>query len=149
MTGPGGPSDLVVLQSFPTPRPTTNPYVVQLARSLAALPDVSVLTFTWRRALTGSYDVFHAHWPEVLVSGQSPLKKLVRQALFVLFLLRLRLSRTPLVRTRHNLELPEGISRRERALLRWAERWTTLEVLINESTPTDGRPPVATVLHGH
>ncbi len=140
---------LVVLQSFPDPRPTTNPYLVMLGRSLAASPGVRVLTFSWRRALLGGYDVFHVHWPEILVSGHSPPKKLVRQFLFVLLLLRLRVTRTPLVRTMHNLHLPEGISRRETFLLRWAQRRTTLRIRINESTPLDGSTPVETIVHGH
>lgn len=145
------PSDapLVVLQSFPRPRPTTNPYLVMLRDSLEALPGVEVLTFSWPQALRGGYDVFHVHWPEILVNGRSPLKKLVRQVLFVLLVLRLRLTRTPLVRTMHNLQLPEGISRRETWLLRWAERRTTLRIRINEATePSDGAP-VATIVHGH
>lgn len=140
---------LVVLQSFPRPRPTTNPYLVMLRDSLGSRPGVRVLTFSWRRALVGGYDVFHAHWPEILVNGHSPLKKLVRQVLFVLFLLRLRLTRTPLVRTVHNLHLPEGISRREVLLLRWAERWTTLRIRINEATELTDGAPVATIVHGH
>ncbi|MGY1639796.1 glycosyltransferase [Geodermatophilus sp. SYSU D00703] len=141
--------ELVVLQSFPRPRPTTNPYLVMLGRSLAELPDVRVLTFSWRRALRGGYSVFHVHWPEILVSGHGPLKKLVRQLLFVVLLLRLRVTRTPLVRTVHNLELPSGISRREVALLRWAERWTTLRIRLNEQTPVPPGAPVEFVRHGH
>ncbi|WP_448611588.1 glycosyltransferase [Geodermatophilus sp. URMC 60] len=141
--------ELVVLQSFPRPRPTTNPYLVMLGRSLAELPDVRVLTFSWRRALRGGYSVFHAHWPEILVSGNGPLKKVVRQLLFVALLLRLRATRTPLVRTAHNLELPSGISRREVALLRWAERWTTLRIRLNEQTPVPAGTPAETVVHGH
>jgi glycosyltransferase involved in cell wall biosynthesis len=145
------PSDapLVVLQSFPRPRPTTNPYLVMLRDGLAALPGVQVPTFSWRRALLSRYDVFHVHWPEILVNGHSPLKKLARQCLFVLLLLRLRLTRRPLVRTVHNLRLPEGITRRERALLRWAERWTALRIRINEATEVDDGTPVATIVHGH
>lgn len=140
---------LVVLQSFPRPRPTTNPYLVMLGRSLAELPDVQVLTFSWRRALRGRYSVFHVHWPEILVSGAGPAKKVVRQLLFVLLLLRLRATRTPLVRTVHNLELPSGISRREVALLRWAERWTTLRIRLNEQTPVPAGAASVTVVHGH
>lgn len=140
---------LVVLQSFPRPRPTTNPYLVMLARSLEALPDVRVLTFSWRRALRGGYGVFHAHWPEILVSGASPLKKAVRQLLFALLMLRLRATGTPLVRTVHNLELPSGISRREVALLRWAERWTSLRIRLNEQTPIPDGAAFETVVHGH
>ncbi|WP_409329163.1 glycosyltransferase [Trujillonella humicola] len=138
-----------VLQSFPEPRETTNPYVVMLRDALDRTPGAAVLTFSWRRALTARYDAFHAHWPEILVDGNGPVKKLVRQALFVLFLLRLRLTRVPLVRTVHNLELPEGLSRREVVLLRWAERVTALRIRINETTELDGGTPVETIVHGH
>jgi beta-1,4-mannosyltransferase len=141
-------SGLRVLQSFPEPRATTNPYVVMLRRCLDEEPGVQVRTFTWRRALLGRYDVFHVHWPEILVNGRSPLKKLVRQVLFML-LLRLRLTRAPLVRTMHNLQLPQGITRRETALLRWAERWTALRIRINETTELGDSCPVATIVHGH
>lgn len=138
-----------VLQSFPEPRETTNPYVVMLREAIDRTPGARVLTFSWRRALTARYDAFHVHWPEILVDGNGPLKKLVRQGLFVLILLRLRLTRTPLVRTVHNLELPEGLTRREVLLLRWAERATALRIRINETTELDGSTPVATVVHGH
>ena len=138
-----------VLQSFPEPRPTTNPYVVMLRTALDDLPGVRVLTFSWRRALTARYDVFHVHWPEILVDGHGPVKRLARQVLVVLFLLRLRLTRTPLVRTVHNLELPQGLTRRQTLLLRWAQRWTTLRIRVNETTELGDHPPVATVVHGH
>lgn len=138
-----------VLESFPSPRPTTNPYIVMLARSLAAEPGIEMRTFTWRRALLGRYDVFHAHWPEILVSGHSPLKAAVRQLLTVLLLLRLQMTRTPIVRTVHNLELPSGISRVQRAILRAFDRRTTLRIRLNDTTPMlDGRE-YDTILHGH
>ena len=140
---------LVVLQSFPTPRPTTNPYIVMLGRALDETPGLTLQTFTWRRFLLGRFDVFHAHWPEILVSGQSPAKALVRQLLFLVGLVRLRLTRRPLVRTVHNLALPQGISRREVALLRLAERWTTFRIRLNDSTDLPADQPHATVPHGH
>lgn len=140
---------LTVLMSFPKPRAESNPFNTLLMDAVAARPDVEVLTFSWRRALLGRYDLFHVHWPEILVDGHSPVKKLVRQALFVALLVRLRVLRRPLVRTLHNLELPRGISRREVALLRWAERWTTLWIVINTSTPAPEGRPSALALHGH
>jgi beta-1,4-mannosyltransferase len=140
---------LVVLQSFPVPRATTNPYIVMLYRALQAEPEVQVWTFSFRRALTGRYDVFHAHWPEVLVSGHSPLKAFLRQCLFLAVLARLWLRRTPVVRTVHNLRLPTGISRREKWLLRLTERLTTLRIRLNETTELPPDQPVATILHGH
>jgi beta-1,4-mannosyltransferase len=140
---------LVVLSSFPAPRPTTNPYIVMLGRSLASTPGLTAMTFSWRRFLIGRWDVFHVHWPEILVSGQSRPKKLVRQLLFLLALIRLRLTRRALVRTVHNLELPQGISRREVALLRLAERWTTLRIRINDSTELPAEHAHRTIPHGH
>jgi len=140
---------LVVLQSFPAPRPTTNPYIVMLARSLRAEPGVTVSTFSWRRALLGRYDVFHVHWPEILTSGHSPVKTLGRQTLFALFLLRLTVTRTPVVRTVHNLERSPGLSYRQRLLVGWLDRVTTLRVLINGSTPLPARQRSVTIPHGH
>lgn len=140
--------DLVVQQSFPDPRPTTNPYLIMLRDAIASQPGVDVRTFTWRRALLERYDVFHVHWPEILVSGHSPLKKLVRQALTLGLVLKLRITRTPIVRTAHNLELPTGISRRETALLRLIDRWTTLRIRLNPLTPVPAGSPVETIEHG-
>ena len=142
-----GSDPIRILESFPEPRTTTNPYIVMLKECLDVHPDVSVDTFTWSRALTRRYDVFHAHWPEILVSGSTPVRKAVRQVLFAGFVLRLRLNRTAVVRTRHNLELPQGITRREVALLRWFERRTTFSIRLNAHTEISG--PHATILHGH
>lgn len=151
MTGavPEHPRGLVVQQSFPRPRPTTNPYLVMLRDAVGAVPGVEVRTFSWKGALLGRYDVFHVHWPEILVSGQSPLKALVRQALTVALVAKLAVTRTPIVRTEHNLELPSGISRRERVLLRWMERRTTLWVRLNDETPEHPDALGALIPHGH
>ena len=146
---PDRPAPFVVQQSFPTPRPTTNPYLVMLRDAVAAVPDVEVRTFSWRAALTRRADVFHVHWPEILVSGHSPLKALVRQALTVLLVAKLAATRTPIVRTEHNLALPEGISRRERVLLRWIERRTALWIRLNDDTPARAGVPSVTIPHGH
>ena len=141
--------ELVVQQSFPDPRPTTNPYLIMLRDAVAAQRGVEVRTFTWRRALLGRYDVFHVHWPEILVSGHSPLKKAVRQVLTLALVVKLRLTRTPIVRTAHNVEIPDGISRRERALLRLIDRSTTLRIRLNPLTPVPEGSAVETIEHGH
>lgn len=140
---------LTVLQSFPTPRPTTNPYLVMLAGALRAEPDVTVLTFSWRTALTGRFDVYHSHWPEILVGGRTPLRMLVRQLLVLLFLARLAVLRIPIVRTVHNVERPTGLTRREYALLDLIDRRTALRIVLNASTPVaDGRLSEL-IPHGH
>jgi beta-1,4-mannosyltransferase len=140
---------IAVLSSFPDPRPTTNPYIVQLARALRGTEGIELSTFSWATALTGRVNVFHAHWPEILVGGRTGPKKLVRQALFALMLLRFRYRGTAVVRTVHNLHLPQDISPVERALLTWFDQWTTHRVILNESTHLPKDQPHTLVLHGH
>ena len=140
---------LVVLQSSPRPRATTNPYNVMLGRLLEQDAEVELRYFAWRTAIFGRYDVFHAHWPEILVDGHSPAKKLARQGLALIFFTLLRVRRVAVVRTVHNVELPSGISGREVALLHLFDRATTLRITLNPTTPVpDGRPSVV-IPHGH
>lgn len=140
---------LTVLQSFPVPRPpAVNPYTALLGSHLRQRPGVTVLHFDWRTALTARYDVFHAHWPEILVDGHSPAKKLARQALTAALLVKLRASRIPIVRTVHNIDLPSGISRRERLLLRLFDRQTTSRIRLNPETPVPD-DAVSTIPHAH
>jgi len=146
--GSGDGGDLVVLQSFPTPKPTTNPYLVMLAESLQAVPGVTVKTFAWPTALFGHYDVFHAHWPEILVTGHGLLKTLAKQAFTAALIVRLWATRTPLVRTVHNVAAPEGLSRIQRMLLKRLERRTTLRIRLNPTTDIPSGPFV-TIPHGH
>lgn len=147
---PGGAeAQLTVLESFPVPRPTTNPYIVMLGRSLQQTPGLTMLNFSYKTALRGQYDVFHVHWPEILVSGGNRWKKRVRQAMFARLLDRLERKRIPLVRTKHNLELPTGISPREVDLLKRAEKLTTLNIAINDTTPVPPGRASAVILHGH
>ncbi|MDQ1576671.1 MAG: beta,4-mannosyltransferase [Microbacteriaceae bacterium] len=120
-----------------------------LRDSLSNLPGVEVRTFSWRNALLRRYDVLHVHWPEILVAGHSPLKALVRQAFTVALLIKLRLTRTPIVRTVHNLGLPQGISRRERYLLVQIERQTALRIRLNSSTVIERDRAAVTIPHGH
>ncbi|MET4137455.1 glycosyl transferase [Pseudarthrobacter sp. PvP090] len=137
-----------VLQSFPSPRPHSNPYTELLSRSLRELPGVTVVNFSWAEALMGRYDVFHVHWPEILVDGRSPAKKSVRQLLTVMLLVKLCCKAIPVVRTVHNVGLPEGISRREKFLLHVIERRTALCIRLNSQTEVSRRLPVVTVPHG-
>jgi beta-1,4-mannosyltransferase len=141
--------DLVVLQSFPVPRPTTNPYLVMLQDSLQAVAGVQVLNFSWRGALLGRYDVFHVHWPETLLEGHSLVKSLVREILAVLLLARLWLTRTPIVRTVHNIELPHDRPWHEILLLKAIDRWTTFRIRLNTATELPPAQPAVTIALGH
>jgi beta-1,4-mannosyltransferase len=137
-----------VLVSFPLGRSTTNPYLIQLSDQLA--PEPVVLGFSWRRALTEQYDVFHAHWPEALLHGTTPARSRARRVLFRALLLRLRLARRQIavVRTVHNLRSHELGSRVERRLLERFDETTSLWITLNPTTPTPAAAPVVTIEHG-
>jgi len=140
---------LTVLESFPAPRATSvNPYTLLLADSIRA-EGVQLLHFRWRTALTARYDLFHVHWPEILVEGRTPLRRLVRQALTLALVTRLRVTRRPIVRTVHNLGLPTGLSATQRRLLALIDRHTTLRVRLNEHTPMPIGSAYATIPHAN
>ena len=149
-TGSGiGKSPLVVLASFPEPRQTTNPYIVMLARELVSRPEIDLRYFTWKKALVHRYDVFHAHWPEILVSGDPGVKLAVRRLLFCILLGRLWLSRVAVVRTQHNTRPHRAGRRIENYLLRMLESRTTWWVTLNPTTSTPDSNRTTTILHGH
>ncbi len=140
---------LVVQQSFPDPRPTTNPYIIMLSAAIRAQPDAELRTFTWRNALLRRYDVFHAHWPEILVEGRTPARAVLRQLLTACLLVRISLLRTPVIRTVHNVDLPDGLDSRQRFLLAWFDRRTRLRIILNEHTPVPPGSPAVNIAHGH
>jgi beta-1,4-mannosyltransferase len=140
-----GHTRIVVLQSLRPHTRNDNPYLKQLIRAIE--PHAEVAFFSWGRAIFGRYDVFHVHWPEFLLREQGR-KRFVQYALFLAFMLRLKLSRKAVVRTLHNLEPHEGAGAVERRLLRMLDRCTRIWIRINETTPP--RPPqTVTILHGH
>lgn len=139
---------LTVLQSAPAPVPTTNPYIVMLRDQLRSA-GVEVLDFSWRNALFGRYDVVHLHWPETMPQGRNRWRAFVREALTFVLILRIAAMRIPVVRTVHNVHLPEGLSRRVVAMLRALETLTTLRIRLNTSTATPPGTAVETILLGH
>jgi len=140
---------VIALMSFPATRPLGNPYRLLLEEGLRNAPGLTIKHFSWRTALLGDYDVFHVHWPEILLEGTTPMKTAARRLFFVLFMIRMRLRHIPIVRTLHNLELPGDIDPVEVALLRAMERQTTAWIRLNTSTELPSRRPGATILHGH
>jgi beta-1,4-mannosyltransferase len=137
-----------VLQSVRGPSRTTNPFVVQLVEAVTAA-GAEVHWFTWRRGLLGRYDVLHVHWPEVMLRRDGWLARLAARARFGLLLVRLTATRTPVVRTLHNVAPHEPGDRVERLLLRWCDQRTAYWVLLNPYTLLP-RPGSCTVIpHGH
>lgn len=140
---------LVVLESFPTPRPTTNPYITQLSHALATTPGLTLRHFSYRTALTSRYDVFHAHWPENLMGGHHWYGRAVRRVLAALLVARLWALGTPVVRTWHNLERPSGLGRLDQWLLDGIDALTVLRIVLNPVPDGSSAIPATTILHGH
>lgn len=143
----------MVLQSFRTPRPTSNPYLTAFLRSLPATGGlgVEVRTFSWRSALLGNHDVLHVHWPELLLRSRRRSGRVLRALAAGLLLARLRARRTPVVRTVHNPSPHEGGGRVERLLLRRFDAATTLTVHLTPRTVGAVCPGSNAVVvpHGH
>lgn len=140
---------LRVLESFQTPRATTNPYIVMLYQALQGTDGVSVQPFSWRRALVDSFDVFHVHWPEVRLDGRTWAARTARHLLMAALLIKLWLTRTPIVRTKHNLSRPSGIGWASNALLAWLERQTSHTIVLTAQGQDATDPTVTVIPHGH
>jgi glycosyltransferase involved in cell wall biosynthesis len=120
-----------------------------LTAALRRMPGLEVVSFSHRAALLGRYDVVHLHWPETIVGlgGRRFVGRLARSVLATLFLVRLSLLRTAVVRTVHNVEPPADADPLQRALLRWFDRLTTHRIRLNDRTECPG--PATTIPHGH
>jgi beta-1,4-mannosyltransferase len=144
--GESSPPRFTVLQSTGRPDDTTNPYLVQLLRSL---PDgVDIKYFSVRDALLSHYDLFHVHWPEYLIRHPTVLGAYAKKFCLFLLLLRLWATRVPIVRTLHNARPHEQGGPIERMLLGWLDRLTTRRIRINAAAP-NADPATDTILHGH
>jgi beta-1,4-mannosyltransferase len=141
------PSPLVVLESFGPPHGRNNPYFLLLFDSFPASVDARY--FSWRFALTGSYDVFHLHWPEVMIDGRTRLRSAARLWLFVLLLLRLRVQRKPLVRTLHNASPHEAVSGLRARVITMADRATTVWITLSDRIAPLTDAPTVVAVHGH
>lgn len=137
-----------VMQSFGAPRPTTNPYIVMLQDALRRTPDIEHLPFSWRTAIFGRYDVFHVHWGDTLLAARSVRTRAGKRVAMAVLLARLAVTRTPVVRTVHNVTPPEG-RRIDVALLTALERLTALRIRLSPTTPEVAGIPSALILHGH
>jgi beta-1,4-mannosyltransferase len=100
---------------FPSDGPKIdNPYCDLLYRNMEKL-GVLPHAFTPLRAISGSYDVFHLHWPEYYL-GQAALKAFVGTLGLLLIVQWLRLRGTRIIWTVHNLHSHKTFYPR-------AERW--------------------------
>lgn len=137
---------LVVLHTLRPPGGTTG-YVDVVLEALP--PGTRLRFFGWGAALLGRYDVLHLHWPELLVrDSRRPWLRWVKRRLLDVLVLRLTLTRTPLVWTAHNPAPHEGGPPAEQRSLRRLEDRVDLVVRLNPAGPAPARASV-TIPHGH
>jgi beta-1,4-mannosyltransferase len=139
---------IVVLNSVAAPRPTTNPYNVMLIAAVRSQPATQLLDFSWPVALFGRYDAVHAHWPETRIGGRPPMRA-IRAVLFAAWIARLQSTRTAVVRTQHNLDEPQGLTRFEAGLLKRFQALTTEYIVLNPHTALPTTAPSTVIPHGH
>lgn len=139
---------LRVMQSFKKPRPTTNPYIVQLDRALASQPALDHVRFSWKAALLTRFDVIHFHWPETLLGADRRWKRWGKRMLFRALLIKLSATNTAIVRTVHNVDLPD-VDRPARRLLKIVEERADFRITLNGQTHTAGSAPSLLIPHGH
>lgn len=146
----GSPQDVTtVLLSVRESATKINPFVTMLVNALRADPTVSVEFFSWPRALTARYDVFHIHWPEAVTRGPSRIRRATSLMLSLLLLLRLRIRRTRIVRTAHNLAPHESGWPGERLILSAFDRATDAWITMNAHTPLPEGSRGQVIPHGH
>lgn len=138
---------LDVLYSFGPLTEESNPYVRLLLDEVGR--EAHVHYFSWKFALLGRYDAFHVHWPETLLRRPS-LKGRVACRLFLAALLaKLAVTRTPIIRTEHNLSPHESGSRIESLLLNALDRQATTWVVMHDSESRAPLEKQRRIPHGH
>ncbi|WP_417216888.1 glycosyltransferase [Arthrobacter sp.] len=120
-----------------------------LGQSLETTPGLDLLRFSWKTAFVETYDVIHFHWPEALLDGSTWFRRRGKELAFALLLLRIRLKRIAVVRTVHNLDLPQGLSFVRKQLITKCDDMTTLQISINPTTPHKPDLPQRLIPHGH
>ena len=123
-------------------------YVDQIYEG-AVPSEVEVLSFSWGRALLGTYDIFHVHWPESLVRHRTAPGTMVKRLLMRAVLVRLSVSGIPLVRTVHNEEPHESGTTGERRILAAIDRQTRLRIVLNPATKVPAGAWSVEIPHGH
>lgn len=139
------------------PKHGDNPYLRSLARSLE-MRGVQVEDFSFSRALKRRYDVLHIHWPDLHLHTRSSLRAISKHARLALLFAFLRLRKTRIVWTIHNLEPHEPQLRLGELLFRtWFPRLCTHVIALTENGlvsarelyPALSNKAAAVIPHGH
>lgn len=132
-----------------------NPYTRLLYKHMKA----DVFDFSYRRAFTGRFDVFHIHWPEWEANFyRNPVEAALRLRLKIAVIDVLRLRGTRLIWTAHNLKAHDGrhpaVERRFwRAFIKRLDGYIALTAAGREAAcetfPELTNKPSFVIPHGH
>jgi beta-1,4-mannosyltransferase len=78
-----------------------NPFVQLWSDSLDS--DITLVPFTWHRALFGKYDIIHFNWPEYLFVYRNRIKHVAGWLLTLCLAARMKVTRIPYVRSFHDI----------------------------------------------
>jgi beta-1,4-mannosyltransferase len=137
---------LDVLYSFGPPAEDANPYVHLLLDAVSS--GATVHYFSWKFALLGKYDAFHVHWPETLLRRPTLKGRVACRVFLSLLLAKLAVTRTPIIRTEHNLRPHESGDRIENAILNLLDRRAAAWVVMNNNSEQPAHK-LHHIPHGH
>ena len=145
-----GGRPLVVQQSFPEPRPTTNPYIVMLRDALAATPGVRCAPSPGAARCCAATTSSTCTGPRSWSTGQRPLKNLVRQVLTsrCCAAARRRPAR-PWSGPCTTSSCPRASRAASARCWGWSTGGPTLRIALNDETPMPAGQPSRVVPHGH
>jgi beta-1,4-mannosyltransferase len=139
------------------PKHGDNPYLRSLCKSLE-LRGVQVEDFSFGRALSQHYDVLHIHWPDLHLHARSSLRAMAKHARLALLFAFMRLRKTRIVWTLHNLKPHERHVRLGELLFPiWFPRLCTHVIALSNSGLESARElypalrdkAAAVIPHGH
>lgn len=93
---------MIKILAFPKDRFSQNPHISNFYKQVEKSADFTVKDLTSVNAFIEKFDVFHLHWPEFFIV-KSPVKCLFRLSFFAILIVFLKIRKTKIVWTVHNL----------------------------------------------
>ncbi|WP_176776566.1 MULTISPECIES: glycosyltransferase [unclassified Microbacterium] len=142
---PIGRPTIRVYEAVPGPGATVK-FIDEIVRY--APEDIAFSFHSWSRAVFGRYDVAHVHWPEFYLRDPSRARRIIKRFLFRAFLARIRFTRTPVVRTVHNVKPHDAGDAGEKRLLQALDKLVRKHVVMSNCTPVTNPSTRELIPHG-
>ena len=99
---------MIKILAFPKNRFSQNPHIANFYKQVEKSDDFTVKDLTSINAFVEKFDVFHLHWPEFFIV-KSPIKCFFRLSFFATVIIFLKIRKTKIVWTVHNLHPHDNI----------------------------------------